>query len=461
MANEHKAGMLISMRRILRLHPQYSRTVIRLAYPVSLGMISITLLGVVDTAMLGHLGPAPLAAAGIAAVGYFALIFSLAGIGIGVQTIVSRRFGEENLMECGTVLSSGVALAVLFGLPFAMFSAPLARALAPLLSHDLQVARLGGIYLHYRFLGAGFLILNMVYRGFYNGIGDTKRQLHSAIIITIVNIGLDYLLIFGRGGFPQLGIAGAAIASTVATGIGTVYFVAVSLTPGYRHQFAPYHHVRKWPRQVSPILRLSGPVMAQRIISNGSFFAFFSIVSRIGTLELAASNVIRSVLGLSIMPAIGIGVAAATLIGQNLGAARPDEAEAYGWEAAKLASYLMAGIGLSFIAFPRQIFAIYTNDPAVIALGRVPLILLGATQILDGMAIVLSQGLQGAGNTRYVMGVELLVCGLIYLPAAYLFGLQLHGGIIGAWSGEFVYWLAFAVFMAWKFNQGAWKKIQV
>ncbi len=447
--------------RSFAIHPSLARTVIRLGYPVSLGMISITLLGVVDTAMLGHLGPIPLAAAGIAAVGYFAIIFSLAGIGIGVQTIVSRRFGEGRTPECGTVLSSGVALAILFGIPFVLLSAPLARFIAPALSHDPRVATLGEIYLYYRFIGAGFLILNMVYRGFYNGIGDTKRQLHSAIIITVVNIGLDYLLIFGRGGFPKLGIAGAAIASTIATGIGTVYFVTVSLFPRYRHRFAPYHHIRNWPHQVAPILRLSGPVMAQRIISNGSFFAFFSIVSRIGTLALAASNVIRSVLGLSIMPAIGIGVAAATLIGQNLGAARPDEAEAYGWEAAKLASYLMAGIGLLFIAFPREIFAIYTDNPAVIALGRTPLILLGATQILDGMAIVLSQGLQGAGNTRYVMGIELLVCGGIYLPTAYLFGIQLHGGIIGAWAGEFVYWLAFALFMALKFKQGAWKKIQL
>ncbi len=447
--------------RKLRLHPEYSRTVIRLAYPVSLGMLSITLLGVVDTAMLGRLGAAPLAAAGISTVGYFTLIFSLGGIGVGVQTITSRRFGEGNDLACGETLTSGVILAMVFGLPFLMANAWFSRFLAPLLSGDPQVRWLGEVYLRYRFLGAAFFLLNMVYRGFYNGLGDTKKQLISAVIVTVANIVLDYLLIFGNLGFPRMGIKGAAIASTFATGVGTIYFLGASLSPGYRNRFAPYRHVQDAVRRVIPILRLSVPVMAQQFIANGSFFAFFSIVARIGTLELAASNVIRSVLGLSIMPAIGLGTAAATMVGQNLGAARSKEAEVFTWEAVKLASYLMGGIGLLFVAFPRWIFAIYTNDPAVIELGRIPLLILGATQALDGAAIVLSQGLQGAGNTRYVMVIELLVCGLIYLPVAYLFGLQFHGGIIGAWSGEFIYWFAFALFMAWKFREGSWKGIRV
>ncbi len=447
--------------RRLQLHPEYSRTVVRLAYPVSLGMLSITLLGVVDTAMLGRLGPAPLAAAGISAVGYFTLIFSLGGIGVGVQTITSRRYGEGNDPACGETLTSGVMLAIVFGLPFLVANAWFAQFFAPLLSSDSQVKWLGEIYLRYRLLGAIFFLLNMVYRGFYNGLGDTKKQLVSAIIVTVVNIALDYLLIFGNLGFPRMGIKGAAIASTIATGIGTVYFLIASLSSDYRDRFTPYRHVWGAVRRTLPILRLSVPVMAQQFIANGSFFAFFSIVARIGTLELAASNVIRSVLGLSIMPAIGLGTAAATMVGQNLGAARAREAELFTWEAVKLASYLMGGIGLLFMVFPREIFAIYTNDPAVIELGRIPLLILGATQALDGAAIVLSQGLQGAGNTRYVMVIELLVCGFIYLPIAYFFGLQLHGGIIGAWSGEFIYWFAFALFMAWRFREGSWKRIRV
>jgi putative MATE family efflux protein len=445
----------------LRLHPTRSRKVIRLAYPVALGMLSITLLSVVDTAMLGRLGPIPLAAAGIASIGYFMLAFSLSGIGIGVQTLVARRFGEQNYPRCGEVLNAGLLLGLIGGIPFVALSSVLASALAPALSGDPQVSHFGEIYLRYRFWGATFLFLNQTYRGFFNGLGETKQQMASAILVTVSNILLDYALIFGHFGLPAMGVAGAAVASTIATGIGSAYFALISLSSRYRQRFRLYQRVAFARIWVRPILRLSLPVIGQRFLSEGSFFAFFSIVARIGTLELAASNVIRSVVSLSIMPAFGIGVAAAALVGQNLGASCPEKAEGFAWEAAKLAAYLMGGVGLLFTAFPQWIFMIYTNDPAVIALGRAPLILLGISQALGGTGIVLSQALQGAGNTRFVMLGELIVCVAFYLPTAYLLGLTLRLGIVGAWLGEVFYWLVLAFLMSWKFRQGTWKTIRV
>lgn len=445
----------------MKLHPMRVRKVVRLAYPVALGMISITLLNVVDTAMLGRLGSIPLAAAGISGVAYFAIVFSLAGIGVGVQTLTARRYGERELLQCGQVLNAGLILSLIAGIPLVLASGGLAKLISPFLSQQSEVVSLGAIYLRYRFLGAAFLLLNMVYRGFYNGIGDTKQQLVSAIIVTISNILLDYALIFGNLGLPKMGIAGAAIASTIATGVGSVYFVSISLLRRYKASYYPYRHFSRAVSRFGAIIRLSLPVMGQRLISNGSFFIFFSIVARIGTLELAASNIIRSVIGLSIMPAIGIGVAGMTLVGQNLGAEKPDEAELFAWDAAKLAAYLMAGIGLSFVAFPRFIFMIYTSDPAVIALGRMPLIFLGLTQAFGGVSLVLEQSLQGAGNTRYVMLAEVIVCSLFYLPVAYLLGIHLHLGITGAWLGELVYWVTMSSLMASKFRTGTWKLIRV
>ena len=445
----------------MRPHPVRVRTVIRLAYPVALGMISITLLNVVDTAMLGRLGSIPLAAAGISGVAYFAIVFSLAGIGIGVQTLTARRYGEGEVLQCGQVLNAGLILAIIAGIPLVLASGAIASLLSPLLSQQSEVARLGAIYLRYRFLGAVFLLLNMVYRGFYNGVGDTRQLLVSAVFVTVSNILLDYALIFGNLGSPKMGIAGAAIASSLATALGSAYFIGISLAKRYRVSYRLYRHFLHAVSRISPIIRLSLPVMGQRLMSNGSFFVFFSIVARIGTLELAASNVIRSVIGLSIMPAIGIGVAAMTLVGQNLGAKKPDEAEVFAWDAAKLAAYLMAGVGLLFVVFPRFIFMIYTSDPAVIALGRTPLIFLGLTQAFGGISLVLEQSLQGAGNTRYVMLAEVIVCSLFYLPVAYLLGIRAHFGITGAWLGELVYWMTMSSLMAAKFRTGTWKAIRV
>jgi Na+-driven multidrug efflux pump len=166
----------------VRLHPERSRTVIRLAYPVSLGMLSITLLSVVDTAMLGRLGSLPLAAAGISGVGYFAVVFSLAGIGIGVQTLTSRRYGEGHLLQCGNVLNAGLLLALIGGIPLVIASTWIAGIISPFLSQDPQVAQLGATYLRYRFLGSTFLLLNMVYRGFFSGVGDTRQLMTSAVL---------------------------------------------------------------------------------------------------------------------------------------------------------------------------------------------------------------------------------------------------------------------------------------
>ncbi len=445
----------------MKLDPARASKLIRLAYPVSLGMISITLLNVVDTAMLGRLGSTPLAAAGISGVAYFSVVFSVAGIGIGVQALIARRYGEDQLLQCGQVFNAGIILALAAGIPFVLASGWIAESLSPVLSNQRDVAELGVIYLRYRFLGSAFLLLNMVYRGLYNGLGDTRQQLVSAITTTISNILLDYFLIFGHLGFPKMGIAGAAIASTLATGLGSLYLIAVSLLGKYRLVYGLYRDFAHAIFHVRSIIRLSLPVMGQRLASNGTFFVFFSIVARIGTLELAASNIIRSVIGLSIMPAIGIGVAAMTLVGQNLGARKPSQAEVFAWDAAKLAAYLMAVIGLFFALFPRAIFMIYTNDAEVIALGKTPLIFLGLTQAFGGVSLVLEQSLQGAGNTRFVMLAEVVAGLLLYLPVAYFLGIRTRLGVTGAWLAELVYWSTLASLMAAKFRTGTWKTIHV
>jgi MATE family multidrug resistance protein len=209
------------------------------------------------------------------------------------------------------------------------------------------------------------------------------------------------------------------------------------------------------------MVRLSAPIVLQRIVSYGSWFGFFFVVSRIGTAELAATNVIRQIYSLPITLASGIGVATATLIGQNLGARRPDDAERLGWEGARLAAYAMGAIGLLFLAFPEPLLRIFTGEPSVIAAGRGPLFYLGLVQAFAGVALVLSQALQGAGNTRFVLWAELLVCGFVYLPVVFFLGLRTPLGLSGAWMGEYIYWVAVTAIMALKFHRGDWKRIQV
>lgn len=445
----------------LALHRDLSSRVLRLAYPVVLGSLSVTLLSVVDTIFVGRLGAAPLAASGIAGVLYFAIVFPLAAIGVGVQTLTARRFGEGNYSQCGEITRNGLILAALLGLPLIVSAPWLARWTAPLLSSDPEVRRLGTIYLQYRTYGAVFMFLNWTFRAFFAGIGETRHQMIGSIIVTVANLVLDLLLIFGYAGFPRMGIQGAALASTLALACGTVYFGTVYLLPRYRSRFSPRGAAPSGRRWMKPIVRLSLPIVGQRILSNGSWFAFFAIVSRIGTIELAATNIIRSVYGLTIMLAVGMGTAAAALVGQNLGAKRPDDAEKLAWESAKLAAYVMGILGLLFLFAPGWVLRVYTSDAAVIAAGRMPTFYLGFVQIFAGVSLVLSQSLQGAGNTRFVMMVELVVCLGLYLPTVYLLGIHARLGLLGAWTGEYIYWIFLAAIMTLRFRRGKWKSIEV
>jgi len=423
-------------------------------------MLTFTLLSIVDTAMLGRLGAVPLAASGVAGVLFFAVVFPISSMSVGTQSLVARRFGEGKEVLCGQILNTGLVLCLALGIPLVVAAPWLARVLAPLSSNDPQVMEAGAVYLQYRFLGSPFMLFNFVSRGFFAGIGKTKHQLIGSIFITATNILLDYLLIFGKAGFPRLGIQGAAIASSIALAVGSIYYMGVLVLPGYRARYSAFR--RPWfaSTWLRPMVRLSTPILAQRILSNGAWSVFFALIARIGTVELAATNVIRSIYHLSIMVAVGLGISSAALIGQNLGASNPEKAEQLAWESVKLATYAMIAIGILFLAVPGFVFRIYTADASVIGVGRLPLMLLGFVQAFAGVALVLSHSLQGAGNTRYVMVVE-LVCVALYLPTVYVLGLRTSLGLVGAWTGEYLYWIVLAIAMVWKFRTGSWKTIKL
>ena len=441
-------------------HPTLSRDVLRLATPVTLGMLTFTLLSIVDTAMLGRLGAIPLAAAGVAGVLYFAVVFPISSMSVGTQSLVARRFGEGNEAHCGQVLNTGLVLCLAFGIPLVAVAPWLARVIAPLSSNDPQVLEAGAVYLQYRFLGSPFMLFNIVSCGFFAGVGKTKHQLVGSIFVTATNILLDYLLIFGHAGFPELGIQGAAIASSIAVGVGSIYYMIVLALPGFRARYGAFRRpwfLSEWFR---PMVRLSSPILAQRIVSNGAWAVFFALIARIGTVELAATNVIRSIYHLSIMIAVGFGTASAALIGQHLGAKNPEKAEQLAWESVKLTTYAMIAIGILFLAVPGFVFRIYTADASVIGEGRLPLMLLGFVQAFAGVALVLSLSLQGAGNTRYVMVIE-FICVMLYLPTVYVLGLRTSLGLVGAWTGEYLYWIVLSIAMVWKFRTGSWKTIKL
>ena len=445
----------------LRLNPELARRVWRLASPIILGNLSQILLGVVDTAMLGRLSPAALAAAGIGTIAYFLVISTLGALSVGTQALTARRHGERNLVQCGQALDNSLALAFVLGGIFTLLSPWLARSLSPALESGPEMGRLLREYMEYRFYGAAFALCNLAFAGFFNGIGKTKVRMTAAIIRTATNVLLDWLLIFGNLGFPKLGVKGAAIASTLATALAFLFYLGVSLGRGYRPTYRYFRPANVDLTWVGRIVRLSLPLMLRSLVGMGGYLAFFWIVGRIGTVEVAASNVIRSLLSVSWMFGSSMGVAATTLVGQNMGAGEYEEAESSGWEAVKLSVIFMGIIGALFLFFPSPLMRIYTDDLGVISAGIPVLRLLSIAQVFAAIGLVLSSALIGAGDMRFVLGVEVGNTCLAYLPLVWLLGVHLGLGLLGAWSAEAIYNLIPALLMALRFKSGSWKGIRI
>jgi len=358
-------------------------------------------------------------------------------------------------------LDNSLALALILGGIFTLLSPWLAHFLPPHLESGATMGRLLGTYIQYRFYGVVFVLLNLAFGGFFNGIGKTKVRMKGAIILTIANILLNYLLIFGKLGFSQLGVQGAALASTLATGLLTFYYLVVSLGKRHRSEYKYFQLLNIGLSKVGEIGRLSLPLMCRSFIGVGGFLVFFWIIGRIGTLELATSNILRSLYSLSYMLGAAMGAAATTLVGQNMGAERYGRAEASGWEAVKLGMMVTGALGVLFILVPAPIMSIYTDDLEVIRMGVTILRILGIAQIFAAIGTVLSPALIGAGDMRFILGVEIGNTCFLYLPLAWLLGVHLGFGITAAWSAEVIYVLLYALMMAIRFRGGSWKEIRI
>lgn len=448
---------------MIRLLPrrELSGKVWRLAGPVVVGMISQTLLSVVDTAMVGRLGAISLAATGLGGILSWTIIGSVGALHVGAQAVSARRFGEKNFVVAGKTLDNALWLAVVVGIVTTIVSVWAMSHLFGLFTNDLMVEAEGKRYIMYRLLGTLPFMVIMAFRGFYNGVGDTHLHMNVMIVINASNVLLNWVFIFGHLGAPAMGSAGAGLASTLGTIIGMLLFIIIGFRYKSRDNYN-YFKLSNLDRDTMwRIVRLAVPSGLRNLLVMLGFSAFSAIVSGLGTVQMAATNVVLTILSLSYMPGAGFGFAAATLIGQKLGEEDPDGAEEYGWESARLSLTVMGLIGIVFVFFPELLFRLFTDDPEVIAKGILPLRIMGAIQVFDAVGMVFSFALEGAGMNRWVLVAELCVNWLVFLPASYILAHVVGWGLTGAWSAFSFYLVLFSFLVTRKFMSGAWKTVEV
>lgn len=436
------------------------REVGSLAYPVILTQISIVTMQLVDSAMVGRLGPSELAAVGFGGIWIWTFMCLFVGTATAVQTFVSQQHGAGQADRCGSWAWQGIYAIVpltavasiallLAGESLVGWLRP-SEALAPLASDYIRARALGNIGL------AGAVVLS----SFFRGIGDTRTPLYATLVANGINALLDYGLIFGALGLPRLGVAGAGIATSIAEWI---YLIALAVAFRRRSVAALYQTARvRFARgKTRRLLRTGLPIGGQWWLEMTSFAAFSTLVARMGDAEMAASQAFIVLLSISFMQAIGLSIAVSTLVGRYIGARDIASAER-SFRSGVVGALVLGGlIALLFVAIPSQLLGLFTDDPMVLALGG-PLLLVGAAyQIFDAVALLADGALRGAGDTRWPMLARFALAWGLFLPLSYLLGFHLEGGLTWAWAGGLIYIVVLAATLVWRFRSGAWQTLEI
>jgi putative MATE family efflux protein len=440
-----------------------TRGVLKMSTPAVAGLSSLVIVSLVETAMVGRLENTSvvLAAMGLGSLATWAVTSVFSTLATGTHVLVARRVGERDYDGAGVVLNNSLllsfALGIFFGIPGYLYTFNILNFFAK----DPAVAFAGTGYMQWRFLGLAIFLFVVSYRGFFNGIGHTKIFMYSAIITNVGTLLLDYLLIFGVFGLPRLGLTGAGASSAISNLIGCLYFVGATFLPKYRRRYGYYSHLRILSDVIKQVARISAPVSAQNALILLGFLVFYAITGVIGTTEQAASQIVISALFMSFLPCFGFGTGAQTLVGQSLGKRDYSLANRYGLEAGRLATYFTILLGAVFIFLPDLILHALTTNEEIVRVARPILQIAGGAQIFYAWGIVLAHALQAAGATVYVMFIEVLTHWVIFLPASYIFGVALGGGIVGAWLALPLYIVSYSLLIYAKYRKGNWLFIKV
>ena len=379
------------------------------------------------------------------------------GISAGVQAMASRRKGEGRESETAVPLNGGLALALVIAVPLSLALIAVAPGLLASLNDDPAVRAQGTPYLEARLAGMAALGANFAFRGYWNGIGRSMVYMRTLLTMQVLNVALNYVLIFGALGFPALGTLGSGLGTTIAMWTGSAMYFAAAWRRARPHGF-----LTRLPRRrtMADMVRLSLPSSIQQLFFAAGFTAMMWIVGLVGTAELAAANVLVNVLLVAILPGMGLGLAAASLVGRALGAGERTEARLWGWDVAKVAAVVMGALGVPMALAPAAILGVFLGDPETLALAEWPLRLTGATILFDALGMVLMHAMNGAGATRTVMAVSVVVQWLMFLPAAWLVGPVLGKGLLGVWLCHVAWRAAQAAIFAVLWQRGRWADIR-
>lgn len=436
------------------------KAIFLLAVPMILELVMESTFAVADIYFVGKLGASAVAAVGLTET-YMFLLYSIAmGLAMGVTAIVARRIGEKNPKDAEATAKQAILLTVLLSLPFAFAGIFFAKDLLALMGADAWSLEHGYKYTQWMLGGNVVIMLLFVINAIFRGAGDASIAMVVLWVANIINIILDPILIFGWGPIPAMGIEGAAIATNIGRGTGVAIQLWV-LARGGKHIRAQITKMYFNAGIMLNIIKTSLGGVGQMIIAMTSWIFLMRILADIGSEAVAGATIAIRIMMFSIMPAWGLSNAAATLVGQNLGAERPDRAESSVWKIGVYNMIFLVLVSLAFFLFNDSLMRIFTQDAAVIAVGATWLRILSYSFFVYGWWMVAVQAFNGAGDTKTPTKINVVFFWLIQIPLSYFLAIKLDWGYTGVFWGVFFSETSVGLFTLWLFSKGNWKKHKV
>jgi len=439
-----------------------NRRIFDLAWPAICEMMLYMLLDFVDVAFVGRLGAQALAAVSLGGQIYFSVIFLFAALSTGATALIARAVGANDLKRAGQIAGRTLLLALILGVVVTLCFQFFADAIIGLFHFEQAVQQMANAYVKITSSVAAFALILFVCNGIFRGAGLTKIPFYVAALTNIVNIIGDYVLIFGKFGFPALGAEGAALATAAAQVLGCLVMIVLlfSGTTMVKMGLTDLVYLGDF-NLTSVIVKLSAPAgLEQILMSMASILASF-MLSGLGTVPFAAHQVVMTAESLSFMPGYGFAVAATSLVGQSLGAQKPKQAYEHGLAALKMALLIMGMTGLVFLFFPSLIIRIFTSSGPVLELGSFCLRIAALEQLPLAVEMVLAGALRGAGDTRTPALITVLCNWLLRIPLFYLAIYVFHWGLPAIWCITVFDWCVRAVCVAVQYRRGQWQQISI
>ncbi|MDB5229081.1 MAG: family efflux transporter [Bacteroidota bacterium] len=429
----------------------------QIAFPIILGSLANSINQIIDTAFLGHYSKISLDAVTLTGIFFFNITFIAGGFARGCQVIVARHNGEMQYNKIGISFDHLLAFSAVLSVIMVLFFQLATPEIVELSVKSHLIQKEAVIYIHNLNYGVPAVVFALCFNAFYSGIGKTRIITLATVLMTLTNIVFGYLLIFGNFGFPEMGIKGAAIATTLANYVLFAVYFFYFMRQQHHKTYNSFQFKILKIAQLKKIISLSTPIVLQNLIGITSWQYFFLCVEKIGEHELAVSGILKSIFIFLGIPVWSLASTSNTVISNIIGQGKIETV------VPALIKVMIVTVGISLtlnlviVLFPHPILSLFTNDIQLINDSIPPFYTLMIALIFFSSAMIMNQGIIGTGATKIPAIVELL-CAFSYIGYCYYFIQLKHSKLYIAWGCEVVYWLSLLTFTTIYWGSGAWKR---